>query len=219
MLGAPRSGTTLLAEIVSRAGFDIGRELPQVPDIKYRREDPEYHHLEDRDFYNINAGILKGAKGTWWNPPQIADIFNAADMFKGDMRSLISRRQAKGTPWGWKDPRNSLTATVWNQYLDSPKYIIIRRLNVNLHCRSLETRLPETETMRVRDVIDRYKAHLKYFRLWLKKRASVFEVAFEDLTSRELAPRVLESLARFLGVNIYAMCQALDWIDFIQRDH
>jgi len=99
-------------------------------------------HFEHADFMNLNAAILSKAQffGEGSIDPNARDyltprreaILAFRDEFAPKMKALVKRMTEEATEagyalWGWKDPRNSLTAELWHPYLENPHYIVCFR--------------------------------------------------------------------------------------------
>ena len=90
-------------------------------------ENPEgfYEHL---DFVRLNDEVLNAA-GAGWDCPPIAG-FNwetpTLKPFRERARGLTATLEA-GTPWGWKDPRTSLTIPFWRSAIGPFQVIAVVR--------------------------------------------------------------------------------------------
>ena len=109
--GMHRSGTSMVAAILATAGLDLGREDDFVP---VTDANPE-QHFEDARFVELNDAVLATLGAAWDVPPGPAAWLRYGrrlEPLRRKARELI-REQAKDVPWGWKDPRNSLTLPFW----------------------------------------------------------------------------------------------------------
>jgi hypothetical protein len=126
ILGMHRSGTSMVAGILTKLGINMGDELlgktPSNP----------FGHFEDRDFVNLNNSILLKAKGSWDEPPSEKDILSQADDFNNEIQKLIKKKSDLRNIWGWKDPRTSLTIKLYIPYLKNPYFIICHRKNTEI---------------------------------------------------------------------------------------
>ena len=72
-------------------------------------------YWEHRKFSDLNDEILKELGGTWDFPPVTSEGWAEQERFN-DLRikaeSLLEEFRSH-EPWGWKDPRNSLTLPFW----------------------------------------------------------------------------------------------------------
>ncbi|MBW3632381.1 MAG: sulfotransferase [Chloroflexi bacterium] len=114
IVGMHRSGTSMVAKLLQQAGLHLGNEEDLMPPAD---ENPEgfYEHL---DFVRLNDEVLNAAGAGWDCPPRAG--FNwesrALDPFRERARSLAATL-VTGAPWGWKDPRTSLTVPFWRSAL------------------------------------------------------------------------------------------------------
>lgn len=107
-----RSGTSVLARILRALGLDLGdgeRLMKPGPD----NPDGFYEHW---DFVRLNDSLLAELNGAWDCPPTFDEEWRSrVEHLKHAAGVLVSRNfgHAAG-PWGWKDPRNSLTLPFWS---------------------------------------------------------------------------------------------------------
>lgn len=116
-----RSGTSMLARILDRAGIYMGHDLTK--------------NYESLYFQRINAAWMEKEKFTWDNPgvPKNADIklFNSYSFLRHYAR--ITKQPFKpfsflsSDSWGWKDPRNTFTISKWMKIFPKAKVIHIYR--------------------------------------------------------------------------------------------
>ena len=123
ILGMHRSGTSMVGGVLSHLGVDLGDDSPG------RQISNPLGHFEDRDFLEINAAILAEAGGSWDHPPQAKKILENGKLFFPQIQKLLdSRRESnQGMPWGWKDPRTSLTLELFAPYLSNALFIWCQR--------------------------------------------------------------------------------------------
>jgi len=120
-----RSGTSLVARALNLAGVWLGPEddlLPAAPDNPAG-------FWENANFVRINDRVLSELGGAWDLPPR------AASGWEKSGRLAAVRRDAARTvrafdgrePWGWKDPRNSLTLAFWQDLVPDLAVVICLR--------------------------------------------------------------------------------------------
>ena len=86
-------------------------------------------HWENVRFVALNDQILKRLGGTWHNPPE----FRAGWQRTVEIASLIPsakkliKRLSVRQPWGWKDPRNSITLPFWRQLMPDLRVVVCVR--------------------------------------------------------------------------------------------
>lgn len=125
VIGMHRSGTSMVAKLLYLCGVYLGSQSELVPATP---DNPD-GHWEHIGFQEVNDEILSLLDGGWdYPPPMLPDWFR-------DSRFDHAREKASGLiaqfeghePWGWKDPRSSLTLPFWNQLLSNLKILICVR--------------------------------------------------------------------------------------------
>jgi glycosyltransferase involved in cell wall biosynthesis len=117
--GMHRSGTSLVASLLQKAGVNIGEQLQGASKGNLRG------HFEDSDFYNFHQGVLK-RRGQSFLVQSLDSMPGIAPNEFIEARSLIERRRHKAI-WGWKDPRTSLFLDFWHSLLSDPCYLFLYR--------------------------------------------------------------------------------------------
>ena len=136
ILGVPRSGTTLITELLQRAGLFIGHSILADKEAKY--------------FFSVNSQILRSIHAYWDNPSPVRFLVRDSDRvarivedLEAELRSfrianylgwksyVKFRSLAQfDTPWGWKDPQNVLTLPIWLRVFPKAKVVYIVRNGV-----------------------------------------------------------------------------------------
>jgi hypothetical protein len=136
--GMHRSGTSLLCRVLEQLGVFVGRKK-------------ERNH-EATLFLQINDWLLREAGVTWDRPDGISALTGDAELVRlaaahvkrvldsnqligylGWWRSLRHRRvQSFDFPWGFKDPRTSLTLPVWLAAFPEARVLYIHRTGVDV---------------------------------------------------------------------------------------
>jgi hypothetical protein len=120
-----RSGTSLVASVLGKAGLDIGvRE-----DVGLGVGQPR-GHFEDRDFYNLHEAILAASGRSCFTADE-ASIREIPPIFEEQARALVTAR-ADRPFWGWKDPRTSLFLDLWERHLPQARYLFLYRHPVDV---------------------------------------------------------------------------------------
>ncbi len=136
IIGMHRSGTSMLARILGRAGIYMGYDLTE--------------DYESRYFQRINVAWMEKEKFTWDHAgvPVNADIklFNSYSFLRHYSR--IGKQPLKpfsflaDESWGWKDPRNTFTLNSWMKIFPKAKVIHIYRngmdVAISLYKRNLK---------------------------------------------------------------------------------
>src|SRR5215217_8620297 len=124
IIGMHRTGTSMVAKLLQLAGLNLGDEADLMPPAE---ENPEgfYEHLQ---FVRLNDEVLNVA-GAGWDCPPTAD-FNwddaALDSFRARARRLAAPLGER-LPWGWKDPRTSLTLPFWRSAIGPLRTVAVIR--------------------------------------------------------------------------------------------
>jgi GT2 family glycosyltransferase/glycosyltransferase involved in cell wall biosynthesis len=122
--GAHRSGTSMVTRLLHRCGLELGPESDLMPP---QADNPEgfWEHL---GFVSLNEELLNELGGAWDLPPNADENFTHArlDPLRMKARLLIERFDSARI-WGWKDPRNSLTLSFWQDLLQGLKTLIVVR--------------------------------------------------------------------------------------------
>jgi O-antigen biosynthesis protein len=122
--GMHRSGTSLVASVLQRAGLDIGRDLSGSGLGNPRG------HFEDQDFFRLHEDMLAVAGescftvGDEFAPPQ-------GNGFEHRARALTATRKVLPL-WGWKDPRTCLFLGFWDSILPEARYLLLYRHPVDV---------------------------------------------------------------------------------------
>ncbi len=154
LIGMHRSGTSLVAGLLSRLGAYLGPDS-RVPDGG--PDDAELVRIgygEAGVFRSWNDRLLTRTGSSWDRPEGFleAPTRNGASgeahrLALATHRSLLKQYAAPITSqppavWGWKDPRNSLTLPIWLQLFPEARVIHIRREPADaarsLHRRALD---------------------------------------------------------------------------------
>lgn len=114
--GMHRSGTSLVANLLRLCGLHLGEEHDFLP----ASADNTEGYWENRKFVLLNDEVLRMLGGAWDFPPPPApegwpyeERFNSLRV----EAEILLEEFVDREPWGWKDPRTSLTLPFW-QSLD-----------------------------------------------------------------------------------------------------
>jgi hypothetical protein len=122
--GMHRSGTSMVAKYLHRCGLDLGADESLMGPAA---ENPEgfWEHV---DIVETNEEILNQLGGGWDCPPP-----EPSDWTAGTLAPLAVRARAildgfaGRDPWGWKDPRTSLTFPFWAALQDGLRVVVVVR--------------------------------------------------------------------------------------------
>jgi len=148
VLGMHRSGTSLMAHILSKLGVNMGRTL-----IKKNYTNP-LGFYEDIDFVNLNKYIIRKLDKDWKNPPDNSELLKKRKMFDKRIKKIVEKK--RGKLWGWKDPRTTITIELFLPYLNNPYFIVCYRKKEKV-ANSLKIRgINKQDAYRIKKVYDNY---------------------------------------------------------------
>jgi hypothetical protein len=118
--GMHRSGTSLAASILQKAGVDIGQNLlgPGIGNVK--------GHFEDVDLWSLHKDILisQGIDSDGWTKRQQVEV---PQRFLERANAIKADRIKHNHLWGWKEPRTTLFLDFWQVLLPEAKYVFLYR--------------------------------------------------------------------------------------------
>ena len=123
IVGMHRSGTSLVAQMLAKAGLYLGREediLPAGPD------NPD-GYWEHAGFHRLNERVLAELGGGWDSPPVVPRRWRddaRLGSIAADAENLVAEFRGRD-PWGWKDPRTSVTLALWNDLIPGPLKVVV----------------------------------------------------------------------------------------------
>lgn len=124
VLGAPRSGTSMTAGMLSLLGVWMG-------DV--RKPDPlnPKGYFEDSDFLALADDIMRAAdpRSNGFRPPAAEAIRRQKDLFNERIQKLVKAkmRDAHSPVWGWKATAISLCADFFLPHVPNPHIVVVRR--------------------------------------------------------------------------------------------
>ena len=119
--GMHRSGTSLVANYLDRAGVDMGAELipADVGNPHGYYEDAVLHDLHRR--LMRKGGVADAFTVT---KDQLPLPFDDADV--AEARTAVERRGA-AAQWGWKEPRTALYLDLWSKVFPDATFLFVFR--------------------------------------------------------------------------------------------
>ncbi|WP_294956226.1 hypothetical protein [Sulfurovum sp.] len=117
--GFHRSGTSILAQELNKAGLFIGKKL-MSPSISNADG-----HYEDMDFYHLHEKLLAYHQTDWQHTD--LHLLDVPINYQNEMKRLIEVRDSEHTQWGFKDPRTILFLPEWYSQLSNPYTVVIYR--------------------------------------------------------------------------------------------
>ncbi|MBT3759521.1 MAG: sulfotransferase [Candidatus Marinimicrobia bacterium] len=145
IIGMHRSGTTMLAKFLGELGVFMGNDKEK--------------NYESKFFQKLNKWMLSVAGCSWDNPDGFGLLLDNRDIlsiinsrientvnslflyqFFGAFKFIKNRSLFNlNSPWGWKDPRTTITLPIWLKLFPNAKIIYITRHGVDV-ANSLYTR-------------------------------------------------------------------------------
>lgn len=128
VIGMHRSGTTMVTRMLESLGVFMGAaQLPSTSEAVF--------------FFRHNVAMLRLASAGWDRPDGLVELLDDprwCERFAHVVGGEMERRPGRGywgrtsdpdgwdseRPWGWKDPRNSLTLPVWTRLF--PRLRVVR---------------------------------------------------------------------------------------------
>lgn len=117
--GMPRSGTSLVTQLLHRCGLSLGPAEQLMP-ASPNNTDGFWENLR---FVRLNERLLKANGGTWFAPPS---TLHATQKLTREGQSIVAQFEGE-EPWLWKDPRNAVTLPFWKTLLPSMKVLVCVR--------------------------------------------------------------------------------------------
>jgi len=201
ILGAPRSGTSMTAGILSRMGVDLGR---------LRKPDPENPtgYYEDWDFLKLMDNIFREVDedANGFNPPSREGIISQKSKFDGQIRDLIQDRMThtSSNVWGWKATTTSFTIDLFREHLINPHFVVAMRNPLGradsivkyTHNKPMYNELSQLQALAL---ANRYYCQIYRF-LMANSRYPTLFVSFEDTIANPL--KTVEDMKNFLGLKL-----------------
>jgi len=117
--GFHRSGTSLVSQLLHRAGVFLGYDL-----MGASFSNP-HGHYEDMEVYDLHERILTSNGHTWLVTAPFLPVITSSNWRR--MEQLIQRRNAEHDLWAFKDPRVCLFMMIWKYLLPNAKALLVYR--------------------------------------------------------------------------------------------
>src|SRR5688572_24507433 len=121
--GMHRAGTSMVARALEACGVDLGGPRHFAPPAADNRDG----YWEDLRFVALNERILDRFEGAWDHPPTLPARWEASAVLDTERQEAEALIRGRAEPWGWKDPRNSLTAPFWKRLMPEMKVVVCLR--------------------------------------------------------------------------------------------
>lgn len=206
--GMPRSGTSLVTQLLHRCGLSLGPAEQLMPP-SVNNTDGFWENLR---FVRLNERLLAASGGTWFAPPA---TLRPTPKIVAEAKSILEQFEGE-EPWLWKDPRNALTLSFWKSLLPSMKVLAcIRHPAETASSLVASTLIPRTFywTVTVRTLLSgrkrREQIHEHCLELWRVYNTRILQetragdrlvVHYEAMLRRPRAE--LERILNFAGIRI-----------------
>ncbi len=124
VIGMHRSGTSMVAGALARAGLFAGSDDELLVD----QEDNPNGFWERTDVVELDDAILAASGGAWFNPP--AELVDSAA--HSEAAKKILARLGVEAPWLVKDPRMVITWPSWEALLGDALPVFVYRNPVSV---------------------------------------------------------------------------------------
>ena len=117
--GFHRSGTSLVCQLLHRAGLFLGYDL-----LEAAFSNP-HGHFEDTEIMNLHERILADNGRTWVVSEPFLPVITESHW--REMERIIRRRNADRNLWGFKDPRVCSFMMIWKHLLPGARTLLVYR--------------------------------------------------------------------------------------------
>ena len=123
--GMHRSGTSMVARLLNLCGLYLGPQQRMIP----ARADNQAGFWENVDLVLLNERLLAQFGGGWDLPPVLPEGWEAEASLAGFRQKALELAQPfrSHAPWGWKDPRCSLTMRFWQALFPGLRAVVCLR--------------------------------------------------------------------------------------------
>lgn len=138
IVGMFRSGTSMVTRVLNLCGLYLGPETNILsPDLSNPKGFWENIYIN-----KLNDAILAKLGGSWYLPPKMGiqgwEKHPNLELLRVKAKILF-RQFSELDPWGWKDPRTSLTLPFWKSLISDIKIIVCVRHPWEV-CQSVQNR-------------------------------------------------------------------------------
>lgn len=117
--GFHRSGTSMVSQLLHRAGLFLGYELLEADSSNL------YGHFEDVEIERVHKRVLTDNGENWLISKPFLPVISEYHWCQ--MRSIVERRNAEHTLWGFKDPRVCFFLPAWKHLLPNARVLLVYR--------------------------------------------------------------------------------------------
>jgi hypothetical protein len=217
VIGAHRSGTTLITRILSELGLFVGAAYGET-------------HYESFFFQDLNRMLFRAAQATWDVPQGLEDALENEIWCDGAQRWLVDECRGPGQvsylgwkpwlagkriplrdAWGWKDPRTTYTLPLWLRIFPRARVLHIYRNGVDVSQSLVTRQYAALERNTNVATLPRCMTLHGAFRIWAEYLAEAEKVVRPLDPARKLEVRyesflqdpaqTLDCMARFAGLS------------------
>ena len=175
-----RSGTSLLARILSEKDICLGKKLNDSPSYG----NPSGHY-EDRTVVSINKRFLSMHQGCWHRLPE---HLNPQGVYKKILQMLNRlrlvrhvKRRSEEQVWSFKDPRTCITYPLWKRALQN---MDVKIIGIFRHYDSVVSSLVNRDAMKPEKALDLWVQYNQYLLYHLKRASSYILIQYKDLVNK-----------------------------------
>ncbi len=117
--GFHRSGTSLVCQLLHRAGLFLGYDL-----LEAAFSNP-HGHFEDAKIMNLHEQILADNGQTWMVSEPFLPVITEPHW--REMEQIVQRRNVDHNLWGFKDPRVCSFMMIWKHLLPDARALLVYR--------------------------------------------------------------------------------------------
>jgi len=215
LLGMHRSGTSLIAEIITNNGVFLGNDLNI--------------HFESKSFLEINDKLLNLAHSYWDTPIHFKNILddkeainNLLEWLKKQVNSRLFKSNFWGRKkffknsdqirWGWKEPRTTIAFPLWLKLYPYAQIIFIYRNGVDVANSLVQRELKrkgkifnKLYSARCQDISRAFQLWKEYNQTFLDYKNIIYKknvlmLSYEDFLQEPVSN--LRAFSKFLNIDI-----------------
>ena len=160
VIGAPRSGTSLVAGVLNTNGIDMGDS-----GAAHMALNP-HGYVEDGRFSTINDELIHRANGNVVSPPLVWTVKQLLTVerhrYLDRLLEAVDVRNSGGTDWGFKDPRTALAwplyESVWDAFPDP--HLIFTHRNPTGNAKSIDGAFKMPSLQKCYEVVADYERRM-----------------------------------------------------------
>lgn len=201
-----RSGTSMVTRLLNLCGVYLGEET----ELDRKAPDNPEGYWENIKFLQVSDKILSLFDGAWDLPPEFPSNWTSSGklkMPKYQAKELLESFEEE-EPWGWKDPRTSLTLPFWQALIPNLKILVVIRNPLDIS-RSLSQRGYSSVQFHARLINTYFENIIAHTEDHSQVLVTHYDVFFQDPENE------LQRITQFLelGTNLEEINKACEFID------